>query len=355
MQKSLHLRLPKHLKNMNTSETIILGIESSCDETGIALFSDQRGALAHQLFSQIDLHRAYGGVVPELASRDHIKRLLPLYRQCMQDASLQPQEISAIAYTAGPGLIGALLTGASFALALAYGLDLPVISIHHLEGHLLAALMAEEKPRFPFIALLVSGGHTQLLRVDAIGHYHLLGTTLDDAAGEAFDKTAKLMGLPYPGGPELAHLAETGDAQRYDLPRPMLKHDNLDFSFSGLKTKIRLLLEQEGDDPQKRADLAASFQAAVNETLTVKSQRALDQEHCRDLIVAGGVGANRDLRQRLRQSCAQRGARVLFPPYELCTDNGLMIAFAGLQHMDRARRCLDIDVHPRWNLAEANA
>ena len=316
---------------------IILGFESSCDETGVALVCTERGLLAHTLHSQVAMHSAYGGVVPELASRDHVRRVVPLTRQVLEQAELTLQEVGAIAYTAGPGLAGALLVGASVAQSMAWSLDLPAIPIHHLEGHLLSPRLATPCPEFPFVALLVSGGHTQLLRVDDVGQYTLLGETLDDAAGEAFDKTAKLLGLGYPGGPALAKLAEQGDATRIALPRPMLHSHTLDFSFSGLKTAVLTRLkdaERQGQaDAQMRADLAAATELAIVEVLVAKAVTALEQTGLTRLVVAGGVGANRLLRQSLAKRLSKRRAEVFFPPLELCTDNGAMIAFAAAQRV----------------------
>ncbi|MEI7567987.1 MAG: tRNA (adenosine(37)-N6)-threonylcarbamoyltransferase complex transferase subunit TsaD [Alcaligenaceae bacterium] len=339
---------------------IVLGFESSCDETGVALVCTERGLLAHTLHSQVAMHAAYGGVVPELASRDHVRRVVPLTRQVLQQADLTLQEIDAIAYTAGPGLAGALLVGSSVAQSVAWSLNLPAIAIHHLEGHLLSPRMASPCPEFPFVALLVSGGHTQLLRVDEVGQYTLLGETLDDAAGEAFDKTAKLLGLGYPGGPALAKLAEQGDPKRIALPRPMLHSHTLDFSFSGLKTAVLTRLKDAESrglaDAQLRADLAAATELAIVEVLVAKSVVALEQTQLKRLVVAGGVGANRLLRQLLTQRLGKRQVEVFFPPLELCTDNGAMIAFAAAQRIQRGlvnlgAQTYGFDVHPRWDLA----
>ncbi len=312
---------------------LILGIETSCDETGIALYDSERGLLAHALHTQIAMHREYGGVVPELASRDHIRRVLPLVREVMGRAGAALTDVDAVAYTQGPGLAGALLVGTSIANALGFALGVPVIGVHHLEGHLLSPLLAREPPRFPFVALLVSGGHTQLMRVAAVGEYELLGETVDDAAGEAFDKTAHLLGLSYPGGPALARLAESGRAERHKLPRPMLEQmhrsGNLDFSFSGLKTAVMLLVRKHAPDEAGRADIAASFQEAIVDVLAAKSLYALDQTGLDQLVVAGGVGANRRLRERLDREARAQGYRVYYPEFEFCTDNGAMIALAG--------------------------
>jgi len=340
---------------------IILGFESSCDETGVALVCTERGLLAHRLHTQIALHAQYGGVVPELASRDHILRILPLTRAVLADAGLTLTDLGAVAYTAGPGLAGALLVGASVAQALAWARRLPAIPIHHLEGHLLSPRLADPRPDFPFIALLVSGGHTQLMRVDGVGRYQLLGETLDDAAGEAFDKTAKLLGLGYPGGPALARLAGSGDASRITLPRPMLHSGDLDFSFSGLKTAVMTKLKNtqaDGNDtPQLRADLAAATQTAIVDVLVAKAARALAQTGLRRLVVAGGVGANQCLRSRLADALQPLCAQAYFPPLELCTDNGAMIAYAaaervraGLADLTDTRHAFT--VQPRWALAD---
>lgn len=333
----------------------VLGIESSCDETGVAIYDTDKGLLAHRVHSQIDLHAAYGGVVPELASRDHIRRLPLLVRQTLADAGVEAAALTALAYTAGPGLAGALLVGASFAEAMAFALDCPALPIHHLEGHLLSPLLSSEPPAFPFVALLVSGGHTQLMRVSAVGDYALLGETVDDAAGEAFDKTAKLLGLDYPGGPALAALAEGGDAAGFALPRPMLHSGDLNFSFSGLKTAVLTATRAADFGDARKADLAASFQAAVIEVLVAKSIAALKRTGLKQLVVAGGVGANRGLRTALDDATRRRGARVYYPEPELCTDNGAMIAFAGalrLQAGATGQRAGRIAVRPRWPLAE---
>ncbi|HUH59657.1 MAG TPA: tRNA (adenosine(37)-N6)-threonylcarbamoyltransferase complex transferase subunit TsaD [Candidimonas sp.] len=339
---------------------IIIGFESSCDETGVALVSTQSGLLAHALHSQVAMHEEYGGVVPELASRDHIRRILPLTREVMNAANISADGIDAVAYTAGPGLAGALLVGASVAQSFAWARGLPAIPIHHLEGHLLSPLLAEPRPSFPFIALLVSGGHTQLMRVNGVGDYELLGETLDDAAGEAFDKTAKLMGLGYPGGPALSALAEQGDAGVFELPRPMLHSKDLDFSFSGLKTavltRLRNLEKEHGSlSEQQRADLAAATEAAIVDVLAAKSIKAMKQTGLKRLVVAGGVGANRHLRARLYQAMPTLGGEVFFPPLDLCTDNGAMIAFAAAMRVnaglvDLADTQHAFTVRPRWDL-----
>jgi N6-L-threonylcarbamoyladenine synthase len=335
---------------------LVLGIETSCDETGVALYDTARGLLAHALHTQAALHADYGGVVPELASRDHIRRVLPLTRAILREAGCALADVGAVAYTQGPGLAGALLVGASIAKGLAYALGKPALGIHHLEGHLLSPLMSKPAPAFPFIALLVSGGHSQLMRVAGVGNYELLGETLDDAAGEAFDKTAKLLGLGYPGGPELAALAERGVPGRIKLPRPMLHSGDLDFSFSGLKTAVMLQVKGRDLDAQARADIAAEFQAAITDVLVAKSLAALERCGVGHLVVAGGVGANRRLRARLTQATDAAGRRVYFPPPEFCTDNGAMIAFAAALRIEcsglRAQDSGDsgFSVKPRWNL-----
>ncbi len=331
----------------------VLGLETSCDETGVALYDSERGLLADALFSQIDLHRVYGGVVPELASRDHVKRMLPLIRQVLDEAGCTPDDIDALAYTAGPGLVGALLVGASCAQALAFAWGIPAVGVHHMEGHLLAPMLEEQPPAFPFVALLVSGGHTQLVRVDGIGRYQLLGESLDDAAGEAFDKTAKLMGLPYPGGPEIARLAEQGVAGRFVFPRPMTDRAGLDFSFSGLKTfalNTWQRCQAEGDaSEQSRADVALAFQQAVVETLTIKCRRALKQTGLNSLVIAGGVSANRALRESLQQMLGEMRGQVFYARPRFCTDNGAMIAYAGCQRLLAGQKeDLAIKVQARW-------
>lgn len=330
---------------------LVLGIETSCDETGIALYSTKFGLLSHALYSQVSLHEAYGGVVPELASRDHIRRVLPLTRQVLGQAGVVLTDLDAIAYTAGPGLAGALLVGASIATSLGFALQRPVIGVHHLEGHLLAPLLEPTPPHFPFVALLVSGGHTQLMRVDGVGCYTLLGDTLDDAAGEAFDKSAKLMGLGYPGGPALAKLAATGQPGRFKLPRPMLHSHDLNFSFSGLKTAVLTVIRAQTFDAAMRADLAAEVQEAITEVLAAKSLAALQETGLERLIVAGGVGANARLRARLRLATRQRGLEVYYPKLEFCTDNGAMIAFAGAMRFQHAKEQYAFGVRPRWELA----
>lgn len=332
---------------------LVLGIESSCDETGIALYDTQRGLLAHALHSQVAMHAEYGGVVPELASRDHIRRALPLTKKVLHDANATLSDIEAIAYTQGPGLAGALLVGASIAESLAFVLNIPTLGVHHLEGHLLAPLLEANPPGFPFIALLVSGGHTQLMRVGGIGDYELLGDTLDDAAGEAFDKTAKLLGLGYPGGPAISRLADQGQPH-FKLPRPMLNSGDLNFSFSGLKTAVLTLVNQHQPlNAATRANIAHAFQAAVVEVLTAKCASALKQTGLKKLIVSGGVGANRQLRESLDNIAEKKGWQVAYPRLEFCTDNGAMIAFAGamrLKHGSQGNHAFTIK--PRWDLAD---
>ena len=337
---------------------VVLGIETSCDETGAAVYDTERGLLADALHSQVALHEAYGGVVPELASRDHVRHLVPMIRKVVRDARLVLEDLDGIAYTEGPGLAGALLVGASVANALAYALGKPAIGIHHLEGHLLSPLLAQPRPGFPFVALLVSGGHSQLFEVAGVGEYRLLGDTLDDAAGEAFDKTAKLLGLGYPGGPALAKLAERGCAGRFSLPRPMLASNDLDMSFSGLKTAVLTLVRRLGDDlaTQTRADIAVEFESAVVDVLVAKALAALKLTGLRRLVVAGGVGANRRLRERLRADVDNAGAQVFYPDVAFCTDNGAMIALAGaLRLTSAANGKLGFGVRPRWALDEVTA
>ncbi len=334
----------------------VLGIESSCDETGVAVYDTAlpgaAGLRAHAVYSQIALHAEYGGVVPELASRDHVRKLLPLIRQTLAEADLSVADLDGVAYTAGPGLVGALLVGAGVARSLAWALDVPAVAVHHMEGHLLAPLMEDDPPAAPFVALLVSGGHTQLVAVDAIGSYRLLGETLDDAAGEAFDKTAKMMGLPYPGGPQLAKLAEGGTPGIFRFARPMTDRPGLDFSFSGLKTQVLLAWRNSDQSDATRADIARGFEDAVVDTLAIKCERALDAAGCDTLVIAGGVGANKRLRAKLTDMCAKRGGRACFPRPALCTDNGAMIAFAGALRLEAGQR-EDAAVHvtPRWDMA----
>jgi len=315
----------------------ILALESSCDESAVAVYDEAAGLLSHQIHSQIDLHRVYGGVVPELASRDHVRRLLPLLQTALAEAKTTPDQLDGVAYTAGPGLIGALLTGAALGRSLAYAWNVPAVAVHHLEGHLLAPLLEDDPPPFPHLALLVSGGHTMLIDVASPGRYAVLGETRDDAAGEAFDKSAKLLGLPYPGGPELAKLAAAGNARRFDFPRPMLDRAGLEFSFSGLKTAVSLAVKEcvrtASLDQDTRADIAAGVQEAIVETLTAKTMRALEQTGYDALVVAGGVGANRLLRDRLSAAVARQGAKVFYPRIEFCTDNAAMIAVAGMARL----------------------
>jgi N6-L-threonylcarbamoyladenine synthase len=345
-----------------TSPVIVLGIESSCDETGVALVETRPDGLirlrAQALHSQVDMHAAYGGVVPELASRDHVRRVVPLWRQVMHEAVCTPSQIDVVAYTRGPGLAGALLVGAGFSVALAASLGRPALGIHHLEGHLLSPFLADDAPQFPFVALLVSGGHTQLMRVSGVGRYELLGETIDDAAGEAFDKSAKMLGLGYPGGPALARLAESGRPDSVALPRPLLHQPNLDFSFAGLKTAVATALRKLGSSPSEpqRADLAASTEAAIVDVLVAKSLRALKETGLRRLVVAGGVGANRRLRAQLDASVARLRGQVHYPPLALCTDNGAMIAMAAALRLQSGLADLShggaFDVRPRWPLGD---
>ena len=334
----------------------VLGIETSCDETGIAVYDSERGLLGHALYSQIDLHAEYGGVVPELASRDHVRKILPLIDQVMAESQTLPRDIQGIAYTSGPGLIGALMVGASVGRALAYAWDVPAIGVHHMEGHLLAPMLEENPPAFPFVALLVSGGHTQLVKVDAIGCYELLGESLDDAAGEAFDKAAKMLDLDYPGGPHVARLAERGVSGRFEFPRPMVDRPGLDFSFSGLKTytlnTVAAHAQADGlPDDQTCADIACAFQDAVVSTLVIKCRRALEQTGMKTLVIAGGVSANKKLRQELEIALAKIQAKVFYARHEFCTDNGAMIAYAGCQRLLAGQsESLAVNVRARWPL-----
>jgi N6-L-threonylcarbamoyladenine synthase len=341
---------------------IVLGVESSCDETGLALYDTQRGLLSHALHSQVAMHEEYGGVVPELASRDHIRRAIPLLEQTLNSAGVALSEIDAIAYTQGPGLAGALLVGSSIACALGLATDKPVIGVHHLEGHLLSPLLASEPPAFPFIALLVSGGHTQLMRVDGVGQYTLLGETLDDAAGEAFDKSAKLLGLGYPGGPAISRLAEFGDPSAYKLPRPMLHSKDFNFSFSGLKTAVLTVVKNHEEKvianicEQDKADIARGFVDAIVDVLTAKCVSALKHTGLKRLVIAGGVGANSQLRASLDAAAEKKKFKVFYPELEFCTDNGAMIAFAGAMRLqinpDAAKKDYSFNVRPRWALDE---
>ena len=333
---------------------IVLGIETSCDETGIGVYCSERGLLADGLYSQVEIHARYGGVIPELASRDHVRKTLPLIREVLANAELELPDIGGIAYTAGPGLVGALLVGASIGRSLAAGLDIPALGVHHMEGHLLAPLLEGDGLEFPFLALLVSGGHSQLVRAEGIGDYTMLGESLDDAAGEAFDKVAKMLGLPYPGGPHLARLAEKGDPARFDFPRPMTKRPGLEFSFSGLKTYVRTVIaeqrERDGElDGQTRADIARAFEEAMVDTLAIKCRRAIRQTGLASLVIAGGVSANKRLRQVLEQQLGAGAVHYAAPRY--CTDNGAMIAYAGcMRLLAGEREGLEIKVRPRWPL-----
>ncbi len=339
---------------------LVLGIESSCDETGIALYDSEAGLLSHALHSQVAMHAEYGGVVPELASRDHIRRVVPLLREALARSGRQLAEVDAVAYTRGPGLSGALLVGCAFAEALALSIGKPTIPVHHLEGHLLSPLLSSTPPTFPFVALLVSGGHTQLMRVTGVGEYELLGETLDDAAGEAFDKSAKMLGLPYPGGALLSKLAEHGDPEKYSLPRPMLHSGDLSFSFSGLKTAVLTLVREQGEvlSDEFKADAARAFQEAIVEVLVKKSLKAMKQTGLKQLVVAGGVGANKQLRATLDREAKRKQFRVYYPELEFCTDNGAMIALAGclrLQSGTPSKPAGSFAVQPRWPLMEISA
>ncbi|WBF46023.1 tRNA (adenosine(37)-N6)-threonylcarbamoyltransferase complex transferase subunit TsaD [Serratia rubidaea] len=331
----------------------VLGIETSCDETGIAVYDDRAGLLANQLYSQVKLHADYGGVVPELASRDHVRKTVPLIQAALKEANLNAADIDGVAYTAGPGLVGALLVGATIGRALAFAWNVPAVPVHHMEGHLLAPMLEDNPPAFPFVALLVSGGHTQLISVTGIGEYTLLGESIDDAAGEAFDKTAKLLGLDYPGGPMLSKMAQQGQAGRFTFPRPMTDRPGLDFSFSGLKTFAANTIRGNGDDAQTRADIARAFEDAVVDTLAIKCKRALEQTGFKRLVMAGGVSANRTLRAKLAEMMQKRGGEVFYARPEFCTDNGAMIAYAGMVRLKNgANPELSVSVRPRWPLAE---
>ncbi|RJF54167.1 tRNA (adenosine(37)-N6)-threonylcarbamoyltransferase complex transferase subunit TsaD [Serratia inhibens] len=334
----------------------VLGIETSCDETGIAVYDDQTGLLANQLYSQVKLHADYGGVVPELASRDHVRKTVPLIQAALKEANLTAADIDGVAYTAGPGLVGALLVGATIGRALAFAWNVPAVPVHHMEGHLLAPMLEDNPPAFPFVALLVSGGHTQLIGVTGIGQYELLGESIDDAAGEAFDKTAKLLGLDYPGGPMLSKMAQQGIAGRFTFPRPMTDRPGLDFSFSGLKTFAANTIRSNGNDDQTRADIARAFEDAVVDTLAIKCKRALEQTGFKRLVMAGGVSANRTLRTKMAEMMRKRGGQVFYARPEFCTDNGAMIAYAGLVRLKSgANPELSVSVRPRWPLAELPA
>jgi len=351
---------------------LILGIESSCDETGIALFDTNKGLLAHELYSQIDVHADYGGVVPELASRDHVRKTIPLIKKVMAEANITKDDIDGIAYTSGPGLVGALMVGACIGRSLAFAWDIPAVPVHHMEGHLLAPMLEDDTPAFPFIALLVSGGHTQLVEVKAIGDYQILGESIDDAAGEAFDKTAKLLGLDYPGGPMLAKLAESGTPGVYKFPRPMTDRPGLDFSFSGLKTAAANVIRSEGiilagskstqneDAPenveQTKANIAYAFQEAVVDTIAIKCRRAVEQTGIKTLVIAGGVSANTELRKKLAKLMEKHKGQVYYPRHEFCTDNGAMIAYAGAQRLEKyGNSDLLIKARPRWSIEELPA
>jgi len=339
---------------------LVLGIESSCDETGVAIYDTQKGLIAHSLYTQIELHAQYGGVVPELASRDHVQKLTPLIQQTLDDAKVTAKQIQGVAYTSGPGLMGALLAGASVARSLAYAWDVPAVGVHHMEGHLLAPMLEETQPEFPFICLLVSGGHSMIIRVDGIGQYKVLGDTLDDAAGEAFDKTAKMLELGYPGGPNVSNLALKGKADRYKFPRPMVDRPGLDMSFSGLKTFTlnTWLKAQKEDDAtdQTKADICRAFELAVADTLSIKCKRALEQEGLNRLVVSGGVSANREIRAKLDALMKKRRGEVFYPRLEFCTDNGAMIAYAGAQRLLAGQsKDLSFATTPRWSLEDLDA
>ncbi|WP_325890874.1 tRNA (adenosine(37)-N6)-threonylcarbamoyltransferase complex transferase subunit TsaD [Grimontia sp. NTOU-MAR1] len=327
----------------------ILGIETSCDETGVAIYDDEKGLLAHQLYSQVKLHADYGGVVPELASRDHVKKTIPLVQAALKEAGLTPKDLDGVAYTAGPGLVGALLVGATIGRSLAYAWDIPAVAVHHMEGHLLAPMLEDNPPPFPFIALLVSGGHSMIVEVKGIGEYQILGESIDDAAGEAFDKTAKLMNLDYPGGPLLSKLAEKGDSSRFTFPRPMTNVPGLDMSFSGLKTFTANTIAANENDDQTRADIARAFEDAVVDTLVIKCKRALKQCGMKRVVIAGGVSANRHLRAKLEELANNIGGEVYYPRTEFCTDNGAMIAYAGMQRLKNGEHNdLGVKAFPRW-------
>ena len=333
----------------------VLGIETSCDETGIAIYDSDRGLLAHTLHTQTAVHAEFGGVVPELASRDHVRWAIPLIEKVLTEAKLKGKDIDGVAYTKGPGLVGALMVGAMLGRTLAFTWGVPAVGVHHLEGHLLAPFLEENPPEFPFLALLVSGGHTELVSVKSLGHYQIIGDTLDDAAGEAFDKTAKLLGLGYPGGAALAKLAEQGNSERFHFPRPMTDRPGLDFSFSGLKTFALNTITANDSSAQTKADIARAFQDAVVATLTIKCKRALQTTGFKRLVIAGGVGANTALRHALHDMCEKRGATLYFPRHEFCTDNGAMIAYVGCQRLlAGAHDDLNVEVYPRWPLDKLN-
>lgn len=346
--------LARHSARKKGRKMIVLGLETSCDETGLALYDSERGLLAQVLYSQIQLHAEYGGVVPELASRDHVRKLIPLLVELLSQAQLKKSDINAVAYTRGPGLMGALMTGALFGRSLAFALNIPAIGVHHMEGHMLAPLLSKTPPEFPFVALLVSGGHSQLMAAYGIGQYELLGESIDDAAGEAFDKVAKMMGLPYPGGPNIAKLAAQGNPQAFDFPRPML-HQGLVFSFSGLKTAVSVQLQKVAGQGRE-ADIAASFQKAIVDTLVKKSVKALKQTGLKRLVIAGGVSANQLLRQELEAQLSKIKAQVYYAEPALCTDNGAMIAFAGYQRLKAGQHDgLEVTTTPRWPMTELTA
>ncbi|CAI2318824.1 N(6)-L-threonylcarbamoyladenine synthase, TsaD subunit [Vibrio parahaemolyticus] len=338
------------LYRKHTEKTMrIIGIETSCDETGIAIYDDEKGLLAHKLYSQVKLHADYGGVVPELASRDHVKKTIPLIKEALKKANLTSQDIDGVAYTAGPGLVGALLVGATIGRSIAYAWGVPAVPVHHMEGHLLAPMLEDNPPPFPFVAVLVSGGHSMMVEVKGIGEYKILGESIDDAAGEAFDKTAKLMGLDYPGGPLLSKLAEKGTPGRFKFPRPMTNVPGLDMSFSGLKTFTANTIAANGDDEQTRADIAYAFEEAVCATLAIKCKRALEQTGMKRIVIAGGVSANRRLRAELEKLAKKIGGEVYYPRTEFCTDNGAMIAYAGMQRLKNGEVAdMSVEARPRW-------
>ncbi len=345
----------RELIDFRGKTVLVLGIETSCDETGVALYDSEAGLLADALYSQVEIHAKYGGVIPELASRDHVRKTLPLIHEVMEKGGKTIKDLDGIAYTAGPGLIGALLVGAAIGRSLGFGLGIPAIGVHHMEGHLLAPMLEADPPQFPFVALLVSGGHTQLVQVEGIGRYQLLGESLDDAAGEAFDKVGKMLGLPYPGGPHVAKLALQGSAGAFDFPRPMTRQPGLDFSFSGLKTFVRTTIEEQSNngelDEQCRADIARAFEEAVVDTLVIKCRRAMEHTGLHTLIIAGGVSANQYLRKQLEAAMADAGGRLYYAEPRFCTDNGAMIAYAGCQRLLAGEsQGLEIDAQPRWSL-----